>query len=132
MARSAIPKPTDAELAILVALWRRGPSTVRDVHEELRDSESVRYTTTLKQMQLMHQKGLLARDASQRTHVYRPAVPEDRALRQLTGELLARVFGGSAEKLVMHALQAGRVSADELANIRRLLDEIEEAKRCGG
>ena len=126
MPKRSTPKPTDMELAILGVLWQRGPSTVREVHEELKRSEPVRYTTTLKQMQVMHEKGLLERDESGRAHVYRAGVPEERTLRQVTSELLARAFGGSAEKLVLHALQAGRVSAEELASIRRLLDELEE------
>jgi predicted transcriptional regulator len=126
MNREPKPAPTDAEVAILRVLWDRGPSTVREVHEELGRSEGVRYTTTLKQMQVMHEKGLLERDESSRAHVYRPAMPEDRTLRQLAGELLERAFGGSAEKLVLHALRAGEVQHEELEKIRRLLDELEE------
>ena len=129
MAQSPVPKPTDAEVAILAVLWQRGPSTVREVHEELRRSQPVRYTTTLKQMQVMFEKGLLHRDETARAHVYRPALPEERTLRQLTRHLLDQVFGGSAEKLVVHALQARRASPEELANIRQLLDKLEEGER---
>jgi len=124
MSRRSVPSPTDAELAILRVLWERGPSTVREVHEELSSSQATRYTTTLKLMQIMTEKGLVRRDESRRAHVYQPAVPEQQTLSRLTGELLERAFGGSAEKLVMHALQAGKVSAEELARIRQLLDEL--------
>ena len=128
MSRRLVPSPTDAELAILRVLWERGPSTVREVHEELSPSQATRYTTTLKLMQIMTEKGLVLRDESQRAHVYRPALPEEQTLSRITGELLERAFGGSAEKLVMHALQAGKVSAEELARIRQLLEELEEGK----
>ena len=129
MPRSSAPKPTDAELAILGVLWELGPSTVREVHEELNPGGQLRYTTTLKQLQVMAEKGLVLRDESQRAHVYRPSVPKERTLRQVTSDLLERAFGGSAEKLVMHALRARKVSAGEFANIRKLLDELEEGRR---
>ena len=129
MRKSATPMPTDAELAILAVLWERGASTVREVHEELRRSRPAGYTTTLKQMQVMFEKRLLERDGSRRAHVYRPAIPEERTLRRIAGELLERVFGGSAEKLVMHALQAKKLSAGELGKIKRLIDEHEEGGR---
>ena len=129
MANSRTPMPTDAELAILTVLWQRGPSTVREVHDELERSEPVRYTTTLKQMQVMFEKGLLARDESNRAHVYRPAIAEDGTLRRVTVDLLDRVFGGSAQRLVMHVLQARRASHEELDKIRKLIDEIEEGRR---
>jgi predicted transcriptional regulator len=129
MPKKGLPIPTDAELAILAVLWQRGPSTVREVHEELKRSEPVRYTTTLKQMQIMFEKGLVARDESQRAHVYRPTIAEEGTLRQVTADLLDRAFGGSAEKLVMHALQARRASPEELENIRKLIDKIRERRR---
>ena len=129
MSKKAVPMPTDAELAILTVLWERGPSTVREVHEDLERAEPVRYTTTLKQMQVMFEKGSLARDESLRAHVYRPAIAEEGTLRRVTVDLLDRVFGGSAEKLVMHALQARRASPEELQNIRRLIDEIGGRRR---
>ena len=122
------PKPTDAELAILGVLWQRGPSTVREVHEELERSREVRYTTTLKQMQLMHEKGLVERDESNRAHLYQPAEPEESALRRVAGDMLDRVFGGSAEKLVMHAVKAGEVSDAELRRIRQMLERMENEK----
>jgi predicted transcriptional regulator len=129
MTARRLPRPTDAELDILAVLWQRGPSTVREVHDELEREQPVRYTTTLKQMQVMFERGLLQRDESQRAHVYRPAVPEERALRQFTRDLLERAFGGSAEKLVMHALQARRVKSEELDRIRELLNELEEGRQ---
>jgi len=129
MAKRRLPKPTDAELAILRALWTRGPGTVREVLDEMGRSEPVRYTTTLKQLQVMLEKGLVERDESARAHVYRPALSEDGALRRLARDLVQQAFGGSAEKLVMHALQAREISAEELARIRRLLDELEEGAR---
>ena len=129
MSERHLPRPTDAELEILRALWRRGPSTVREVHEDLPRVHPTRYTTTLKLMQIMAEKGLLARDEAQRAHVYRPRLPEDQTLKQLTRDLLERAFGGSAETLVMHALQAKKVSPTELANIRELLDGIEGSRK---
>ena len=117
------PRPTEAELEILQALWRLGPSTVRDVHGHL--GSRTGYTSVLKLMQIMHEKGLLTRDAAARTHVYRPAQPELQTQRRLAGDLLARAFGGSARKLVAAALSARRASPEELTAIRKLLDELE-------
>lgn len=125
MAKSRIPKPTEAELAILRVLWERGPSTVRDVQEVLNVAKETGYTTVLKLMQIMLEKGLVDRDESRRTHVYRPRVPEEKTQRQLVGDLIERAFSGSAQKLVMQALSAKQVSAEELEQIRALLDEIE-------
>jgi len=124
-----LPRPSEAELAILGVLWRRGPSTVREVHDEVSRSEPVRYTTTLKQLQVMFEKGLVERDEAARAHVYRAVPSEGRTLRRLARDLVQHAFGGSAEKLVLHALQDRDVSADELARIRRLLDELEEGTR---
>ncbi|MEZ4302882.1 MAG: BlaI/MecI/CopY family transcriptional regulator, partial [Polyangiaceae bacterium] len=99
------PLPTDAELALLQVLWRRGPSTVRDVHEELRgEGEGSGYTTVLKLLQIMAQKGLVQRDESQRSHVYRAAATREQTQKKLVGDLLDRAFGGSAQDLVMRAL----------------------------
>ena len=122
MARRLPPRPTDAEVAILNVLWDLGPSTVREVHEDLSRWKDSGYTTTLKFLQIMTEKGLVLRDESERAHVYRIAVSEARTLRQLTRDLMERAFGGSAEKLVMHALQAKKVSEEDLARIRELLD----------
>jgi BlaI family transcriptional regulator, penicillinase repressor len=118
------PIPTDAELAILRILWRRGPSTVREVHQELGRSRRVGYTTVLKFLQIMTDKALVLRDLSQRTHVYRARPSEQSTQRRLVKDLLDRAFGGSAQKLVMQALSAGKASPQELAEIRRLLDEM--------
>ena len=114
-------KPTDAELAILRVLWARGPSTVRDVAVEM-DREGS-YTTVLKLLQIMAEKGLVRRDEAARTHVYEAAATEDDTQRQLIGDLLHRAFDGAAGKLVLRALEDGKVTQDELAEIRRLLNK---------
>jgi predicted transcriptional regulator len=121
-------KPTDAELAMLSVLWRRGPSTVREVMDELSAEKPTGYTTVLKIMQIMVEKGLVKRDESRRTHVYRPAVPAERTQKHLVKELVNRAFQGSARKLVMQALSERSVSREELDEIRALLDELEEGK----
>jgi BlaI family penicillinase repressor len=119
------PRPTDAELAILNVLWAQGACTVRDVHERLSQERDMGYTTVLKLMQIMFDKGLVTRDDSQRSHVYKARQKEQTTQRMLITDLLARAFGGSTEKLVMQALAARKASKDELAEIRRLLDELE-------
>jgi BlaI family penicillinase repressor len=119
--------PTDAELEILGVLWARGPSTVREVQEELGSRREVGYTTALKLLQIMHEKGLVRRDESARTHVYEAAVAQERTQNALVGDLLDRAFGGSASALVLGALAAKPASREELAEIRRLLDELESA-----
>ncbi len=121
-----LPRPTDSELAILRVLWRRGPCTVREVLDELEPGTG--YTTALKLMQIMAEKGLVRRDESSRSHVYRATAPETVTQRQLVGDLLERAFGGSASKLVLHALSSRQASRDELAEIRRLLDELEKSR----
>ena len=118
-------KPTDAELAILRVLWARGPSTVREAAAAL--GREGAYTTVLKLLQIMTEKGLVRRDESSRTHVYRAAFSEDETQRQLVGDLLDRVFDGSASKLVLQALASRKTSAADLAEIRKLL-----AKHRGG
>lgn len=125
MARSKSPRPTDRELTILRILWDNGPCTVRQVNEAMNEHGNTGYTTTLKLMQIMTDKGLLLRDDSAFKHVYRPAVSEEKAQKELVGDLLDRAFAGSAEKLVMRALSAKKVSAKELAGIRKILDEFE-------
>ena len=119
------PKPTDAELAILRVLWQRGPSTVREVWEQLSPEQGTGYTTVLKTMQIMCEKRLLARDESDRSHVYHPARTKEQTQRQVVGHLLERLFSGSAPKLVMQALAAKRATPAELTEIRKLLDEME-------
>ncbi|EEF59677.1 BlaI/MecI/CopY family transcriptional regulator [Pedosphaera parvula] len=125
------PKPTEAELAILNALWKLGPSTVRAVHEELNQNQEQEsgYTTTLKMLQIMTEKGLVKRDESQRSHVYEPLFTEQQVQRQLVGHLLDRAFGGSAKKLVMQALSGKKASREEIAEIRKLLDEMEKGSK---
>jgi predicted transcriptional regulator len=113
-------KPTDAELAILRVLWTRGPSTVREVAESL--GRAAAYTTVLKLLQIMTEKRLVVRDESSRTHVYAAAYSEDQTQRHLVTDLMARAFDGSAAKLVLQALAAGKASPEELDEIRKLLD----------
>jgi BlaI family transcriptional regulator, penicillinase repressor len=128
MATRKLPRPTDAELAILRVLWSQGPSTVRRVYETLGREKDTGYTTVLKLMQIMADKGLVTRDERARTHVYTAACTEDKTQRQLVGDLLDRAFGGSARKLVMQALSAKKASPEEIAEIRRLLDQIEKTQ----
>lgn len=120
------PRPTDAELGILNVLWERGPSTVRDVHEALYRDEGAGYTTALKLMQIMHAKGLVLRDDSERAHVFRAAVSRERTQKRFVAEMVQRVFNGSPSQLVLQAL-GGRAKAtrEELDEIRALLDRIE-------
>jgi BlaI family penicillinase repressor len=125
MARNGNFKPTDRELTILRILWDKGPSTVRQVNEIMSKHSITGYTTTLKLMQIMTEKGLLLRDDSQFKHVYKAAVTEERAQKQLVGDLLDKAFSGSAEKLVMRALSAKKVSNKELERIKKLIEEIE-------
>ncbi|MGD8500754.1 MAG: BlaI/MecI/CopY family transcriptional regulator [Phycisphaerales bacterium] len=125
MARHRRQGPTDRELVILGILWNRGPSTVREVNEAMNKDGDTGYTTTLKLMQIMAEKGILVRDESQFKHVYKPALSEERTQRQLVSDLIEKAFSGSAEKLVMRALSARKVSAKELARIRKILDEFE-------
>ncbi|HVY69376.1 MAG TPA: BlaI/MecI/CopY family transcriptional regulator [Verrucomicrobiae bacterium] len=119
-----IPRPTEAELAILRTLWRHGPGTVRQIHEQL--AAGAGYTTTLKFLQIMAEKGLVTRDESERAHVYRPALAEEETQRRLLDDLLDRAFGGSAQKLVLQALSTRKPSAAERAAIRNLLDTLED------
>ena len=115
--------PTNAELEILRVLWQRGPSTVRDVHESLDHARPVGYTTVLKLLQIMVEKGLVRRDASARSHVYAAVASQDATQRRMVADLVRRVFGCSTLGLVLHALESTRATAPELDLIRRLLDE---------
>jgi len=119
------PRPTDAELAILTVLWERGPSTVRDVHDELNLHTATGYTTVLKLLQIMTEKGLVVRDETQRAHIYEARYSEQKTQRQLLSDLVDRAFGGSAAKLVMQALSGRKANPDELMLIRNLLDRLE-------
>jgi predicted transcriptional regulator len=123
------PKPTDAELAVLRVLWQRGPSTVREVWEQLSATQQTGYTTVLKTLQIMLAKSLVERDEADRSHVYRPAVGQEQTQRQLVSYLLERVFAGSAGKLVMQALSVKKASSADLAEIRKMLDEFEGGKK---
>jgi predicted transcriptional regulator len=118
---------TGAELDILAVLWRLGPSTVRDVHEAL--GKDLGYTTTLKQMQLMTEKGLLTRSERFRSHVYEAGLPKEQTQQQIAADLLSRVFDGSASSLMLGALAAQPASGEELAEIRRILEAFEKKKR---
>jgi predicted transcriptional regulator len=129
MARQNLPRPTDAELAILNVLWSRGPSTVREVQEQLSRDRATGYTTVLKFLQIMTEKGLVTRDESQRTHVYQAKLSQEQTQSQLVGDLLDRAFGGSSQKLVMQALSAKKATAAELDQIRKLLDNLERGSR---
>ena len=128
MSNLNLSRPTDAELAILRVLWSRGPSTVRQVHEALSRDRETGYTTVLKFMQIMTEKGLVERDESERTHVYQARFTQEATQQRLVSDLLEKAFGGSASQLVMQALAAKPASADELAQIRQLLDELEGGK----
>jgi predicted transcriptional regulator len=124
--RQPLPLPTAAELDILAVLWRLGPATVREVHEDLGKDNG--YTTTLKQMQLMTEKGLLTRSERFRSHVYQASVPKEDTQQEIVGDLMKRAFSGSARGLVMGALAAQPASPDELAEIREMLDTFAKKK----
>jgi len=120
-------RPTDGELEILRVLWRQGPSTVRDVHGVLlKTKPGTGYTTVLKLMQIMADKDLVSRDEKNKAHVYSPRIREDQTERQLVGDLVDRVFGGSAARMVMQALASKKSKPEELAEIRHMLDEFEQ------
>jgi predicted transcriptional regulator len=121
-----VSAPSDAELAILAVLWRCGPSTVREVHQTL--AKETGYTSTLKQMQVMHEKGLLRRSERYRSHVYEAAVSKEESQARMAGDLMNRAFEGSAKNLVLGALTAQRASAEDLDEIRQMLDEFEKGR----
>lgn len=129
MAGMNAPKPTEAELAILNVLWSRGPSTVREVHEALKDERSCGYTTVLKFLQIMHAKGLVVRNDDERAHVYRPSQSQEAAQKTLVTDLVDRLFNGSTKSLVMHAISSKKSSPEEIAEIRNLLDSLEEERK---
>lgn len=118
--------PTERELAILRILWDRGPATVRQINEAMNEDEDTGYTTTLKLMQIMTDKGLLVRDDSQRRHIYRPASSQEKTQGHLVSELMDKAFAGSAEKLVMRVLSAKKVSVEERKRIKKMLDDYKE------
>ena len=119
--------PSDAEFGILTVLWQCGPSTVREVHNAL--AKQTGYTSTLKQMQLMHEKGLLKRSERYRSHLYEPAITKEEAQARFAGDLMHRVFEGSAMNLVLGALTAERASAEDLAEIRRIFERFEKRRK---
>jgi predicted transcriptional regulator len=129
MARPTTGRPTDQELQILKVLWERGPSSVRDVWKVLAANRSIGYTSVLKIMQIMLDKGLVVRDARQRPQVYRTKQTQQATLNRLAADLLDRAFGGSAKLLLLHALGDKSCSQEELEGIRNLLDEIEGSKK---
>lgn len=122
-------KPTESELEILGILWERGASTVREVHEILEQSKEAGYTTTLKLMQIMHEKGILTRDASAKTHIYVANVSRERTQQQLLNKMIDTVYNGSATQLVMQALGHHRSSQEELDQIRQYLNEMEKKQK---
>jgi predicted transcriptional regulator len=129
--KQRLPRPTPAELEILAVLWRRGACTVRDVHDSLAGERAPGYTTVLKLLQIMSEKGLVVRDERERAHVYAAKAPEVDTQRQLVRDLLDRAFGGSAEKLVMQALRSKRATPNEIARIREMLDQLESRGEGG-
>jgi BlaI family transcriptional regulator, penicillinase repressor len=124
-----LPRPTDAELEILTVLWSRGPSTVREIHETISRRKPTQYSTVLKFMQIMAEKGLVRRDEKQRAHIYEAAQPREWTQKQLAGDLLQRAFAGSAKNLLMGALSAQKASKEELGELRNLLDEYEKGAK---
>src|SRR5215470_4003802 len=122
-------KPTASELEILRVLWTRGPSTVRDVHEALAQTKDVGYTSVLKFLQIMTAKGLVRRNETQRAHVYEAGLPAEQTKRQLAGDMLQRVFEGSASQLMMHALAGRKTSREEIEELRQMLDDHERNRR---
>jgi BlaI family transcriptional regulator, penicillinase repressor len=129
MSRQNPRKPTPGELEILRVLWNRGPSTVREVHAAVSKKRTTGYTTVLKLLQIMTAKGTVRRNEEQRAHVYEACLPAERTKRQLAGDVLQRVFGGSATELMMHALEGGKTSRKEIEELRRVLDEYERKLR---
>ena len=125
MPRKRSSNPTEVELQILGVLWARGPSTVREVHNALEDDRDTGYSTTLKMMQIMTEKGLLFKDDSQRPQVYRPAISQEQAQMQFVDDLIQRVFGGAADKLILRAINSRHVSAKDVEQIRKLLSKLE-------
>jgi BlaI family penicillinase repressor len=126
MTTSAGNKPTESELEILQILWDKGACTVRDVHEILEQSKDAGYTTTLKLMQIMHEKGLVSRDTSSKTHIYRALVNQEKTQQHLVDKMIDNVFNGSAARLVMQALGGHKASKDEIDSIKKYLDELDK------
>lgn len=119
-------KPTESELEILRILWERGEATVRDVHEELSKSKDAGYTTTLKLMQIMHEKGMVKRDETNKTHKYIPLLSREKTQKQLMGKMIDTLFQGSSTQLVMQALGQHKTSRQELDEIQKLIDQLKQ------
>ena len=126
MSVAKLIKPTESELEILQILWTRGLATVREVHEQLSATKDVGYTTTLKLMQIMHEKGLVKRDDSMRTHIYQAAVNKEKTQRHLLGKMIDNLFGGSPTQLVIQALGESKASPEELDKIQAMLNELKK------
>jgi predicted transcriptional regulator len=126
MAVSKYVKPTESELEILQIIWDKGLATVRDVHEELAKAKDVGYTTTLKLMQIMHEKGLVKRDESMRTHVYQAAVNKEKTQKHLLTKMIDTLFGGSSTQLVLQALGEQKATPEELEQIQTLLNNLKK------
>ena len=124
MATTRYIKPTESELEILQVLWKKGLATVREVHEDLAALKDAGYTTTLKLMQIMHEKGLVKRDDSMRTHVYQAAVSKEKTQKHLLGKMIDSLFGGSSTQLVIQALGDHKATEEELAKIQEMIDSL--------
>jgi predicted transcriptional regulator len=131
MARTAAPHPTSSELEILQVIWQRGPTTVREVYRTLAQDRDIGYSTVLKFMQIMTEKGTLIRDESVRPQIYRAAKPQQEVQKGIVRDLIGRAFGGSPVTLVMQALSDGKANADERRQIRELLDSLDKPRRGG-
>lgn len=132
MPRKPSSQPNDVELTILRALWTLGPSTVRDVHDSLKHERTTGYTSTLKMMQVMQEKGLLQRDDAVRPHIYRPAAPAEHTQQRIVDNMIRRVFSGSAKQMVLRAVASETVSNDDMAEIRKLLSDYEQKQKKKG
>ena len=130
MSNSKLNKPTESEMNILQVLWEQGPSTVREVHEVLSETKDSGYTTTLKLMQIMNEKGLLNRNDDARSHIYTAAVKKESIQKQVVSKMINGLFKGSSAKLVMHALGNHRASKEEILQIKKYLDEIESKEKA--
>lgn len=126
MARQTSSQPTDVELQILRILWQDGPSIARHIHDSLQEFKETTYSTTVKMLSVMLDKGLLKRDDDVRPQIYRPSVPQQRTQRRMLGNLIDKVYDGSAAKLMLHALSSKKATPEEIAEIRRLLDQMED------